>query len=723
MAGITRQQQRATILKVGGKSGLGRLWFVGLSLFVIGYAFLAGIRTLSEFDLGWLLATGRWIAQHRQIPSTDVFSYTAQGQPWIYPIGSSLIFYGAWLVGGYALITWLGAAACAATTALLLRRGSAISALLAILAVPLIAVRTRPRADMYTVLLFTAFLGLLWHYHRTGRTRLWLLPLLMVAWVNLHLGFVVGLALIAGYVLTETSEMVWPGRREAAVGRLRQCWPWLIAVLGATLVNPWGWEIYAALLRQESAMSAQLQWIPEWGSAPLNWTIMSTGLSLRDPGGAFVLMLLIAAATVPVAMLRKQLGAAAFLSGAAMLAVKHIRFEALFAVVTVIVGADVWSSALTALRKKLKNAGLETARYGAALTIGAAFLALALACLRSADLVSDRSYLASTDLGSFGTGLSWWFPEGAATFLEHENIPAQIFNTYNEGGYLTWRLGSKYPDYVDGRAIPFGPELVERNSELLATPPESPEWQREAEHYNINAILVPLGRYNGLHLFPVLRQFCSSEQWPPVYLDEVSAVFVRRRPENEDLIARLRIQCATVRLPAVIPEGETTEAFNHWANAAAVLQALGRNDAAFEATSKALAIFPSSAFVHSLRGNLLVEAGSLRKAEQEYLLSASLESNGTTWSALGAIYQRQRRLIEEIDAWEHASALLPYPAPELLALGYAQLAARHPQKALQAFDRAAAGSPPQHEGRESQRFFASLAHGRAMARNALDQQR
>ena len=699
------------------------LWFAVLSLFVIGYAFLAGIRTLTEFDLGWLLATGRWIAQHRQIPSTDVFSYTAQGQPWIYPIGSSLIFYAAWLVGGYGLITWLGAAAGAATTALLLGRGSVISALLTILAVPLIAIRTRPRADMFTVLLFAAFLALLWRYHRTGRSRLWLLPLLMVAWVNLHLGFVVGLALIAGYVLTETSEMVWPGRRKPALERLRQCWPWLIAVLGATLVNPWGWEIYAALLRQDRAMAAQLQWIPEWGSVPLNWTIMSTGLSLRDPGGAFFVMLLITAATVPVAVLRKQLGAAAFLTSAAILAVRYIRFEALFGIVTVIVGADVFSSALNALQKKIKNARFEAARYSAALTVGAASLAVALACLRSADLVRDRSYLASTDLGSFGVGLSWWFPERAAAFLERENIPAQIFNTYNEGGYFTWRLGSKYLDYVDGRAIPFGPELVERNSRLLATSPESPEWQREAEHYNINAILVPLGRYNGLHLFPILRQFCSSEDWPLVYLDEVSAVFVRRRPENEDLIARLRIQCATAPLPAVVPKENTTEAFNHWANAAAVLHALGRNEAAFEATSKALAIFPGSAFVHSLRGNLFVEAGSLRKAEQQYLLSASLESNGTIWSSLGAIYHRQGRLMEEIEAWEHASALLPYPAPELLALGYAELAARHPQKALQAFDRAAAGLPPQNERQESQRFFASLVHGRAMALSALGQQR
>jgi hypothetical protein len=254
------------------------------------------------------------------------------------------------VLGGYALLSRFGAVVCAVTTGLLLRRGSITHALLAILAVPLIAIRTRPRADMFTVMLFAAFLVLLWRYHRTGRTRLWLLPLLMIAWVNLHLGFAAGLVLIGGYVMTEALEMVWPGHREAAVARLRQGWPWLIATFGATLVNPWGWEIYGALLRQEGAMTAQLQWITEWGSVPLNWTVMSTGLSLRDPGGSFFLMLLIAAATVAVAVLRRQLGAAVFLSGAAVLAVEHIRFEALFGIVTVVVGADVLTPALTALQ-------------------------------------------------------------------------------------------------------------------------------------------------------------------------------------------------------------------------------------------------------------------------------------------------------------------------------------------------------------------------------------
>jgi hypothetical protein len=96
----------------------------------------------------------------------------------------------------------------------------------------------------------------------------------------------------------------------------------------------------------------------------------------------------------------------------------------------------------------------------------------------------------------------------------------------------------------------------------------------------------------GLHLFPVLRQSCASAAWRPVYLDEVSAVFVRVRPENEGVIARLQIQCATTPLPAVIPQRATTGAFNQWANAAAVLQALGRNAEAFDTTKRALAIFP-----------------------------------------------------------------------------------------------------------------------------------
>ena len=129
-------------------------------------------------------------------------------------------------------------------------------------------------------------------------------------------------------------------------------------------------------------MAAQLQSIPEWGSAQLNWTLIARSLSLRNPGGAFHLMLLIAAATAALALLRRQLGAAGLLSGAAVLAFRHIRFEALFASLVVVVAGSVLTSALAALPEKIKHAKLSSIPCSVGLAIGIGFLAAALAGLR-----------------------------------------------------------------------------------------------------------------------------------------------------------------------------------------------------------------------------------------------------------------------------------------------------------------------------------------------------
>jgi hypothetical protein len=196
-----------------------------------------------------------------------------------------------------------------------------------------------------------------------------------------------------------------------------------------------------------------LQWIPERGSVPLNWRTASTGLSLRDPAGSFYLLLLIAAATVPVAALRKQLSAAAILSGAAVLAVEHIRFEVLFAIVMVIVRADVLTSGLTALRGQVKCARLASALYGTLFALGAGFFAAALAGLRSADLVSDRSYLGSTDLGSFEAGLFWWFPEGRLTLSSAKTSPGKSSTLTTK---VEISLGASVPNVsIESMGAPF----------------------------------------------------------------------------------------------------------------------------------------------------------------------------------------------------------------------------------------------------------------------------
>jgi len=705
---FTGSAMKGSATKTSADIPLERLLFYALGAAALVYAFLAGLKTIAEFDLGWQMATARWIVQHRQIPSTEVLSYTAAGQPWTYPAGSGLVFYALYLLGGYGLLSWLTACACGGTIALLLRRGSAATAALAILAVPLIASRVTARAEMFTVVLFAATLSLLWEQHQTGAARLWLLPVAMVAWVNLHPGFIAGLGLLGAYVMLEAVDMVPASTRADAIGRLRRAFPWLMATGAATLVNPWGWGVYDVISRQEAALAAHSQLIQEWVPIPLDWAHIKSGLSPFTPDMFYVLLAVVVLAVL-LALARRRIGEAILLVGAAFFPLRHVRFLALFGVVVVLIGGALLASCLPLLRSKIRGA-----RVRAILAVAASALLVGMAGMRIRDLVTDWAYRMGTEVVSFGTGLSWWFPEGAAAFVERENLPAQIFSAYTEGGYMAFRLGPKYKNYIDGRAIPFGTELMVRSGGLKASPPDAPAWKQEAERYGINTILIPMGRYVGLQFFPVLKQFCVSDIWVPVYLDETGAVFVRRSPETEALIGRFRVDCSTAPVPAAAPVGNSTEAFNQWSNAASVLKALGRNQEALVAIRKALEIFPDNGYLHFTRGHIFEEEGDQNAAERDFLAATEMEPNLVApWSALAAYYQEQGRLADAIRAWEKAASVSRSPWEPLENLGYADLMARRPQQALAAFDDAAKSLPEHSELIVDDTFLANIAHGRA----------
>src|SRR5271166_3666140 len=100
-----------------------------LMALVLLYGVLAGLRTVTDPDTGWQLASGRYIVQHRHIPSTDVLSYTARDQEWIYPPLAELILYGLYALGGFVALSWLSSAACAATAAIAFSAESSLAAI------------------------------------------------------------------------------------------------------------------------------------------------------------------------------------------------------------------------------------------------------------------------------------------------------------------------------------------------------------------------------------------------------------------------------------------------------------------------------------------------------------------------------------------------------------------------------------------------------------------
>ena len=699
-----------TGLAIREDSSIERRVFLGLACLALIYAFLAGFRTVSDFDTGWQLATGRWVVQHHHVPSADVLSYTAQGKHWIYPVGAGVVLYMAFLLGGYGLLSWISAAACAGTVALLLRRGSAASAAIAILAVPLIAERTPPRADMFTVVFFAAFLSILWENFDTGRAALWVLPLLMLVWANVHFGFAAGLGLMLAYTGTEILESLFgPERRGMALERLRRAWPWLLGTAIVTLLNPWGWYLYRALLLQERASAEQQTWIAEWEGIRVNWQSAVAAFSQGGARSALFSLLAIAAIAAVVALWRRRLGDAILLIAAAYAPVRHIRMGAVFACVAVIIGGQNLRWMFERVGAFLRPARLRMTLAGVAVMLLAMFT-----YARSADLVTNRRYFgATTEMSTFGPGLSWWFPQRAAEFIARGNLPAEIFNTYDEGGYVTWRLGPQRHDYIDGRDTLFGLERVQLHRQLLESPPDSPIWNDETSRYNINTILF--GRGDGIargHL----KEFCTSSTWRPVYLDEVSAVFVRRTPQTESLIQRFPVDCSTAPLPAETIFSNRSEEFAAYVNAAGVLGVLGRNLDAEDASDKALAIFPGSVDAHLARAAALTGMNRAAEAEKELLTVIALSPSQYTWSDLGNFYRRQGRVTDAIAAMRKATEMQADPQSILVQIGYYALTSGHPDDALAAFDEAmrhASAGDKKSSGRDS--FAYKVASGRAEA--------
>jgi tetratricopeptide (TPR) repeat protein len=697
------------------------------------YAILAGLRTVSETDLGWQMATGRYIVQHHQIPSTTLFTYTVPGSPWVYPPLSGIIFYFLFLVGGYAALSWLSALACAATLALALWRGGRLTAALAILAVPAVAFRTMPRADLFTTVLFAAVLALLWRYHEGTSVRLWLLPLLMLLWTNLHHGFVAGLALMGGYVFIELCDVIFVERRAAALKRLRNAFPWIVVSGLATLVNPWGIGIYRALARQNTVTQSLTDFIGEWSGVHFNSLALRQFFSPRDPASADWWIMALTAIAIVVCLWKKRLGPAVLLAGALYESIKHIRFQAILAVFVVVIGGAVLPHLLE-LFPSFRKATDEPGEDGTSsprwlkspvLEISIVALFALFAGVRSYDLVSNKYYLDAGQTMFFGAGESWWFPERAMEFLEREKLPANLFHDYNVGGYLNWRVGEHYPDFADGRYIPFAGEIFLKQRSLLAASPDSLLWQTSADRWNINTIVLSLSRYAGLNAYPLV-EYCHSKTLSPVYADDVSIIFVRNKSEYADLLGGLRIDCGKVVLPEPsLANGESwrarAERFNFLMNSASVYYILSRDAEALSALQKAEAMFPDNANLHLVKAQFFQANNHLAEAEHEYLLALGKEPSDAGWFALATLYNSQHRYSEAAHCVTEAIGYSQIPYERLRSLGLVRISMNQPKDALIEFERAERKSPYRNDTSDEARSFnARLAIARARAYRAMN---
>lgn len=215
-----------------------------LSLLALGVMILLALLPAisNDGDIGWHVATGRWIAAHGQVPTTDPFSLTFGGQPWVaHEWLSELLLAGAAAIGdwiGLALLVGLAVGALIMVMGLEIGRWLSgphtLIVLLLVVVVLLPFVFARPHVlawvplAMWTILLMRA--------REANRTPPLSALLLMLVWANMHGSFIMGLALTGAFALEALL---------AAKDRLAVLRAWLIfgvAALLISLVTPSGIE-------------------------------------------------------------------------------------------------------------------------------------------------------------------------------------------------------------------------------------------------------------------------------------------------------------------------------------------------------------------------------------------------------------------------------------------------------------------------------------------------
>jgi hypothetical protein len=489
---------------------------------------LAGVLCLGMFspeirdsDFWWHLRTGQYIVETRWLPVPDPFAYTTAAAPLAYPGEDAVrhfnlthewlaqaILFATYRVAGFPGVVLLRALLLTAFSGLAglvawRRTGVADRAWLAGLAAAAIAAPfTLDRPQLFTYLFLALAMVIL-----ESRRRLWLLPPLFLIWANCHGGFVLGWVVLAAYC-AEGLVARW---RDKPLPEERALWLWCAAAALASGINPNGFRAVQVLLLYRS--SAMQSYLLEW-ARPALWPPPRFALLLAAAAGAMVW----ARRTVRIG---DWLLLAAF-AAAAFSAERNTVFIAFFAPVF-LASYLPWKRALPTV------AGWVAA---AALAAGVIW------GIAAGDFFELRA-------------AEWRYPSGAAEFLASHQVTDRMFNTYEYGGYLTWRLWPRQRVFIDGRAL--SERIFGDYVRILYNHDDSggKSAAQLLDDYGVQAIVMNTFEYSTGTVYLLAPSLADPAQtgWKLVYRDAQALVWMRRPPagvtplDSMEVFGQMETEC------------------------------------------------------------------------------------------------------------------------------------------------------------------------------------
>jgi hypothetical protein len=479
-------------------------------------------------DLGRHLKNGELVLQGDawQIWRANFYSYTSSLYPFInHHWGSGVIFFLVWWISGFTGLSIFFSLITLLTFLLFFQLAwknsrFSVAFLAAILVLPVLVSRVEIRPEAFSYLFSGIFFWILVNVSqkRLSSRFLYLLPSLMLLWVNLHLYFFLGFFLIGAFFLEELFLVLKRGRRLGDLSYLGN----LGIVLGvsflASFVNPAGLK----------GVLYPMQIFNNFGYRLFeNQSVWFLDKIVRYPASLYfkIAFGVLVLSWLYVFLKRKKISISNLLfticySYLGWTAVRNFTLFGYFVLPIIAYNLrDI--RAVGEIGKKPELEDFIAASVGAFLLLGL--------------FLFNFSYWLARVSPSFGLEPG---NEQAAEFFLKENLEGPIFNNYDNGGYLIYFLYPKEKVFVDNRPEAYPKEFFEKTYIPMQ---ESEEKWREAEkEYRFNAIffyrhdLTPWGQN-----FLVSR--IKDSIWAPVYVDDWSIIFLKRSLQNQPLIQKYEL--------------------------------------------------------------------------------------------------------------------------------------------------------------------------------------
>ncbi|MFZ2423684.1 MAG: hypothetical protein WA029_21335 [Anaerolineae bacterium] len=508
---MTAQTTAQTTALSAKMTALDKVWAAIALLTPLWLAFLTPLQRL---DVWWHLKVGEAIVQTGQIPTVDIYSFTANGTPYGYANVwlADVIFYGLYRSGGPALLIGMTGlllcAACGLSWHLAFQRSaSARLATVASLAGAVLIIRFgAARPQIFSIILFALFFWLLGQARARGQGRwLWPLPPLMALWANLHGAFPLGLLLIVFFLgeglLRYGFKQPLPAERRLLLA-LAAC---LLASVAAAGVNPAGYAVFSTV---QGIMGA-----PAVQQLALEWQAQDIKLGADLPFFALCALTFLALIYTPS---RPWIGDVLLLGGFCALGLSARRHGVWLALIAPPLVAGYlaqwpWPARPTRVTKRT-DAPVTHGQGAPRLLIGV----LLLLTLLLSPWVRPR--LPNQRLG-YGL-LDARTPVAAVEYMAEQGVQGRVFHPQWFGDYLLWRLSPAVQVFLDGRVHLYDWQTWRNHSAIL----NAWDWERLLADYQISWVLLDTADPTQTELRAALR---ASPRWRLRYADDVALLFGR----------------------------------------------------------------------------------------------------------------------------------------------------------------------------------------------------